>query len=168
MEKTTFTIGEVSEMFDLPISTIRYYDKQHLLPNLKKTNGIRSFDKDNIEAMRVIQCLKASGLEIREIQTFMELCQEGNKTFAQRKAIFEKRREVLEENIRSLERELDMIKFKCWYYDMAQELEDEEAVKSMIPDELPEDILPIYLSAHECIISEDSPALLHDEENELA
>lgn len=98
MEKTTFTIGEVSEMFDLPISTIRYYDKQHLLPNLKKTNGIRSFDKDNIEAMRVIQCLKASGLEIREIQTFMELCQEGNKTFAQRKAIFEKRREVLEEN----------------------------------------------------------------------
>lgn len=71
-------------MFGIPISTLGYYDRQNLIPNLEKTNGIRSFSEENIEAIRVIQCLKASGLEIRDIQTFMEMAGQGSKTFAKR------------------------------------------------------------------------------------
>ena len=38
-----YTIGQVAEMFGLPVSTLRYYDKQGLFPGLERTSGIRRF-----------------------------------------------------------------------------------------------------------------------------
>lgn len=35
-----YTIGQVSEQFDLPVSTLRYYDKEGLFPALTRTSGI--------------------------------------------------------------------------------------------------------------------------------
>ena len=67
-----YTIGQVAEMFDLPISTLRYYDKQGLFPKLARESGIRKFSDNEIEALRVIECLKKSSLEIKDIKIFME------------------------------------------------------------------------------------------------
>ena len=53
-----YTIGQVAEMFDLPISTLRYYDKQGLFPQLTRESGIRKFSDNEIEALKVIECLK--------------------------------------------------------------------------------------------------------------
>ena len=47
-----YTIGQVAEMFDLPISTLRYYDKQGLFPHLTRESGIRKFSENEIEAKR--------------------------------------------------------------------------------------------------------------------
>ena len=66
-----YTIGQVSEMFHLPISTLRYYDKEGLFPDMERQSGIRKFSDREIEALRVIECLKSSGLEIREIKQVM-------------------------------------------------------------------------------------------------
>ena len=58
-----YSIGEVSRMFGLPQSTLRYYDKEGLLPQIQRQGaGIRRFDEQAIEALRVIECLKKSGL----------------------------------------------------------------------------------------------------------
>ena len=62
-----YTIGQVSEMFGLPISTLRYYDKQGLFPEMERVSGIRKFSDTELEALRVIECLKKSGLEIKDI-----------------------------------------------------------------------------------------------------
>ena len=59
-----YTIGQVSEKFGLPISTLRYYDKQGLFPRMERASGIRKFSDREIEALRVIECLKKSGMEI--------------------------------------------------------------------------------------------------------
>lgn len=48
-----YTIGQVSEMFGLPISTLRYYDKEGLFPGMRRTSGIRQFDKEQLESLRV-------------------------------------------------------------------------------------------------------------------
>ena len=53
-----YTIGQVAEMFGLPISTLRYYDKQGLFPHMERVSGIRKFSDTEIEALRVIECLK--------------------------------------------------------------------------------------------------------------
>ena len=53
-----YTIGQVAEMFGLPISTLRYYDKQGLFLNMERVSGIRKFGDTEIEALRVIECLK--------------------------------------------------------------------------------------------------------------
>ncbi len=39
---------------------------------------------------------------------------------------------------------LDMIRFKCWYYEEAIKDGDEKRIKAMMPDQLPEEIQGIY------------------------
>lgn len=78
-----YTIGQVSEMFGLPISTLRYYDKQGLFPGMERISGIRKFSEKEIETLRVIECLKRSGLEIKDIKQFMDWCVEGAATYPQ-------------------------------------------------------------------------------------
>ncbi len=58
-----YTIGQVAEMFGLPVSTLRYYDKQGLFPGLERASGIRRFGDAELEALRVIECLKKAGME---------------------------------------------------------------------------------------------------------
>ncbi len=143
-----YTIGQVSKQFGLPISTLRYYDKQGLFPSMERTSGIRKFSDRELEALRVIECLKRSGLEIRDIKQFMDWCTEGASTYPQRKALFEKQRETVEAEIEHLNRVLDMIKFKCWYYEQATQDGSEDRVQSLLPDHLPEEIQRAYDHAH--------------------
>ena len=108
-----YSIGQVAEMFGLPISTLRYYDKQGLFPNMERVSGIRRFSNREIEALRVIECLKKAGMEIKDIRQFMIWCAEGPSTYPQRKAMFEERKAHMESEIAHMNRALDMLKFKC-------------------------------------------------------
>lgn len=143
-----YTIGQVSEMFGLPISTLRYYDKQGLFPEMERVSGIRKFNDTELEALRVIECLKKSGLEIKDIKQFMDWCVKGASTYSQRKALFEKQRETLEAEIAHMNQVLDMLKFKYWYYGQAAQDGSEDRVRSMIPNGLPEDVRKAYENAH--------------------
>lgn len=144
-----YTIGQISEMFNIPVSTLRYYDKEGLFPNMKRESNIRKFDDSEIETLRIIECLKKSGMEIKDIRRYMELCSKGSSTYAERKALFEKQRESVEGEIARLEKTLNMLKFKCWYYDQAIADGNEEYIKEMLPDKLPADIQAVYDNAHE-------------------
>ena len=53
-----YTIGQVSEMFNLPVSTLRYYDKEGLFPFMQRASGIRQFSDTEIAALKLIECLK--------------------------------------------------------------------------------------------------------------
>ena len=139
-----FTIGQVSEMFHIPISTLRYYDKEGLFPGLERTSGIRRFGEAELEALRVIECLKQSGLEIKDIKRFMQWCFEGSKTYPQRRALFQQQRQVVENQIRQLEKTLAMIDFKCWYYEQAIQDGNEGRIRAMMPDHLPPEIQKLY------------------------
>ena len=94
-----YTIGQVSEMFDLPISTLRYYDKEGLFPAMQRDSGIRKFGEKELEALRVIECLKKSGLEIKDIKQFMEWCVQGSETYPQRRELFLHQKAAVEAEI---------------------------------------------------------------------
>ena len=143
-----YSIGQVSEMFGLPISTLRYYDKQGLFPEITRVSGIRKFSDRELEALRVIECLKKSGLEIKDIKQFMQWCQQGNKTYKNRKELFVNQKENVEKEIEKLNRVLDMLKFKCWYYDKAIEDGSEENLKNLDACPMPEEIRKAYENAH--------------------
>ncbi len=144
-----YTIGQVSEMFHLPVSTLRYYDKEGLFPNIERSSGIRKFGDKEIEALRVIECLKKSGLEIKDIKQFMAWCSEGCNTYPQRRELFLKQKEIVEKEIRRMEKVLDMIRFKCWYYEQAIKDGNEDHLHEMLPDHLPDEIQVLYNHAHE-------------------
>lgn len=143
-----YTIGQVSEMFQLPVSTLRYYDKEGLFPHMTRVSGIRKFSDTEIECLRMIECLKKTGMEIKEIKQFMAWCTEGPSTYAQRKELFENRRESLEHDMLELQKNMAMIQFKCWYYEQAMKDGNEDKIHQMLPDHLPADIQKLYDLAH--------------------
>lgn len=143
-----YTIGQVSEMFGLPISTLRYYDKEGLFPNIKRTSGIRRFGEAELETLRVIECLKKSGFEIKDIKQFIEWCGQGSETYPQRRDLFIRQKEQAEAEIARMNRVLAMLKYKCWYYEQAIKDGNEERLRSLTPETLPEEIRDIYQYAH--------------------
>lgn len=144
-----YSIGEISKMFDLPISTLRYYDKEGLFPHLKRVNGVRQFSENEIETLRIIDCLKRSGLEIKDIKEYMNLCSLGNSTLKQRKEIFVKQKEEVLQEMEKLQKVLSMLNYKCWYYDQAIEKEDEGCVRALSFEQLPPQIQQYYQHSHE-------------------
>lgn len=134
-------------MFNLPISTLRYYDKEGLFPNLERKSGIRKFTETEIETLRVIDCLKKSGLEIKDIKRFMDLCSRGSETFAERRELFEDQKQAVEAEIDHLNATLDMLNYKCWYYESAMAIGEEEA-KATKPEDMPENVRRAYESSH--------------------
>ena len=143
-----YTIGQVSEMFHLPASTLRYYDKEGLFPNLERSSGIRQFGPSEIESLHVIECLKKSGLEIKDIHQFMEWCSQGSSTYPMRRDLFLRQKKIVEYEISKMQKTLAMIQFKCWYYEQAIKDGNEDRLNKMIPDRLPEEIQSIYDYAH--------------------
>lgn len=144
-----YTIGQISEMFGIPISTLRYYDREGLFPDMQRCSGIRKFTEKEIEILQVIECLKMSGLEIRDIQQFMKWCSEGSQTYEKRYNLFQKRKAAVEAELEQMKKTLDMIRFKCWYYEQAIKDGNEERLIKMLPDRLPDDIQALYDHAHE-------------------
>lgn len=143
-----YTIGQVSEMFGIPISTLRYYDNEGLFTGLERISGIRKFTNKELEELRVIECLKKSGLEIKDIKQFMIWCKEGSATYSQRLELFNSRKKSVEEEIKKLQKTLSLINFKCWYYEKALKDGNEDEIRKMFPDKFPKKIQQLYNEAH--------------------
>jgi len=144
-----YTIGQVSEMFGLHISTLRYYDKEGFFPNLERKGNIRHFSENELEAIHVIECLKQSGLEIKDIKQFFEWVTAGPSSYEKRKELFEMRKLMVKDEIKKLEKSLAMLEFKCWYYDTAIKDGNEDGINAMLPDKLPKEIQKLYDKAHQ-------------------
>lgn len=92
--KKTYSIKEVADYFDLPISTIRYYDKKGLLPFVSKNEaGYRVFSESDFGFIKTICCLKDTGMPISEIRQYIVLCMRGTSTIDQRKEILQQHKQ---------------------------------------------------------------------------
>lgn len=144
-----YSIGEVAKILNLSISTIRYYDKEGLLLDLERDkSGIRVFNDKNIEALRLIECLKKSGLQIKDIKEFMYWCSLGISTISKRKEMFFKQKENILNKIKELEKALNMIEYKCWYYSEAENDGNELRVKNITIKDMPKKIQELYKNIH--------------------
>ena len=76
-----YTIGQVSAMFNLPVSTLRYYDKEGFFPNLERKGNIHYFSDNELEVLRIIECLKKSWLAIKDIKQFFIWVSEGSTSY---------------------------------------------------------------------------------------
>ena len=143
-----YSIGQISEKFNLTISQIRYYDKEGLLPNLKRVNGVRKFDDNDVETIFLIECLKKCGLQIKEIKQFIEWTKEGDNTIDLRLEFFNKQKQKVDKEMQELNKVLDMVKYKCWYYQKAKELNSINKLEENKKDLTPSSIQKLYDKAH--------------------
>ncbi|MCI8284328.1 MAG: MerR family transcriptional regulator [Firmicutes bacterium] len=134
-----YTIGEMAKILGIPASTLRYYDKEGLLPFVERSNsGIRMFTDKDYEWLTVIECLKKSGLTIKDIKTFIEMAEKGDESISDRLELFRSRRNAVKKQIQDMQETLELLKFKCWYYEQAIQDGTEDKVKAMTIDEIPE------------------------------
>lgn len=118
----TYTIGEIAKIMNLSISTLRYYDKEGLLPLVERTeNRIRKFNDNDIEWLNFIERLKNTGMQLKEIKTFFKWCVEGDSTIEYRYKLFLERKAETEKQIELLQKSLELINHKCNYYKLALE-----------------------------------------------
>jgi DNA-binding transcriptional MerR regulator len=122
-----FLIGDITKMYGISQDTLRYYDKAGLLPFVKKNKaGRREFTEDDLGYIEVIDCLKRSGIPVKEIAKFMDWCVEGDKTLPQRYTFMIEQEAALEKKIYDLQTQLDFLRWKKWYYQTANEAGTEE------------------------------------------
>jgi len=142
-----YSIGKVASMTGITISALRYYDREGLFPNMERTTGkVRVFSDAEIEILQMIECLKTSGLSIKEIKQFLDWCQEGDSSIKQRRDLFYGRLDAVKKQMDELQKTMNLIKFKCWYYDTALAAGTEDAPKSICPEDRPAEIMDLQIS----------------------
>ncbi|MEQ3473102.1 MerR family transcriptional regulator [Enterococcus cecorum] len=117
---STYTIKDAAKLMNVPPSTIRYYDKEGLIPSIKrKETGYRIFTEEALSALKIIDCLKKTGMPIKDIRQFFQWIDEGDASLEERYEMFLERKAVVEEQMAELQQVMDTINYKCWYYETA-------------------------------------------------
>ena len=144
-----YTIGEMAKMLGVPASTLRYYDKEGLLPFVARSSGgIRQFRESDIEWLRVIGCMKKAGMSLKDIRIYIELAVQGDSTIDARLAMFRRQQDTLRAQMQQLQDTMQVLEYKCWYYETAQKLGSIDAVKNLPDKDIPAEMQAV--KAHLC------------------
>ncbi|MGG6311855.1 MerR family transcriptional regulator [Paenibacillus macerans] len=115
------TIKEVSEETGLSTYTLRYYEREGILPNVKRdSSGNRLYDSESMEWLQFILSLRATGMPLAEIKQYVDLYKKGESTFRQRKQMMLDHKEKVEKNVAEILKYLEIINYKLALYDIQE------------------------------------------------
>lgn len=123
-----YTISQASQMTGISPSTIRYYDKEGLLPKVERKNGIRLFSDMDIRWLHLLTCLKNTGMPIKRIRKYAELTLQGDTSLKERQALIREQRQFVQDQIDQLMYYMQELDFKEWYYNKALALGSESKI----------------------------------------
>ena len=139
-EMMLYSVGEAAKRIGVAPSTLRYYDKEGLLPFVDRSSGgMRMFKEDDFAWLEIIECLKHTGMSIREIREFIDWCMEGDATISKRLALINRQRTSVKEQMERLKATLHLLDYKRWYYQTAQEAGTCAVHDSMSASDIPEE-----------------------------
>lgn len=112
-----YTVAQAAKRMNLTAYTIRYYDREGLLPNVERSkSGNRIFTKDDMEMLSLICCLKKTGMPIKKIKQFTDWQNDGDHTLHERKDMLQEHKEDILQQIDDLKKNLRLIDRKLGYY----------------------------------------------------
>lgn len=107
------SIGQLSEKTKLSIHTLRYYEKEGLVPFVKRTtSGLRMYEDDHVEWFKFLCCLRETGMSISQLKDFADLALQGDGTIDQRFQMLAEQQKKIEEQVETLQSYINMIGFK--------------------------------------------------------
>lgn len=143
----TYTISEAAKILHTAPSTIRYYDKEGLLPFVERSSGgVRIFKDEDFEWLFVIECLKKAGMPIKRIKAFIDMAIEGDETIGKRLKLVMEQRDAVSEQIKKLQQTLDILNYKCWYYQTAQTAGTTAVPRNMRTEDIPGELRAAHIS----------------------
>ena len=139
----TYTIKDVAKITRLSIFTIRFYDKEGLLPFVSRNkSGIRVFTESDINQIMTICCLKNTGMQIKDIKKYIDYCMEGADTIDSRKELFVEHRNEIINQINALNENLKLIDSKLKIYSSPNAAEIINEYRRIVDDQKRENGLP--------------------------
>lgn len=95
------------------LDTLEYYERQGLLGGVARAaNGHRRYGDDDVAWVRVLRCLRDTGMTIDQLRHYCRLGQRGPATGPERKRILVDHRAVIEAQIDERRRALELIDYK--------------------------------------------------------
>lgn len=114
------SISEAAQEAGLTAYTLRYYDKEGLLPFVKRTSGGgRRFTDTDMSWLQLISCMKTIGMSVKEIRQYIAWCRAGDRTLQRRHDFFVAKRAETVARIAELKKSLAKFEFKINYYNEA-------------------------------------------------
>ena len=96
---------------------LRYYEKEGLLPPVRRSKGgIRHYTDEDLEWLGLICCLKNTGMSIKQIRDFVTLSMQGPETLHARCQMLTEHRSEVESRIAEMNRYLDKVSCKIAYF----------------------------------------------------
>lgn len=112
-----YSIKVMAEKANIRPNVLRFYEKEGLLPNVKRTrSGMRHYSDEDLEWLGLILCLKNTGMSIKQIRDFVNLIIQGPDTLKDRCAMLVAHKQEVEEHIAELNRYLQKVTHKIVYY----------------------------------------------------
>ena len=133
----SYTIGELAKKFNIAPSALRYYEKEGLIPGVKrKASGAREFEAKDCEVLLLIDCLKQSGMSIKEISHFIELLHAGERTLEDRADILSDLEVKFKEELKRQKQTLKRLQYENWVYRLGSIEAVEELPSASMPKKL--------------------------------
>ena len=125
----TYSISDLSKKFDLPASTIRYYEKIGLLENVEHANSYRRvYNDSHIDRLNAIECFKKALLPLDEIKRFFTYEKNMKANSEKILEMMKKQKVKTIESMEALQAGLDHLQKKIRFYTLVN-----EAVKNNTP-----------------------------------
>ncbi|MCH5171833.1 MAG: MerR family transcriptional regulator [Erysipelotrichales bacterium] len=140
----SYSIKEIANIMNVTTSTVRYWDSEGLLPNIKRVNGIRVFEDEDFKWLRVLNCMKNINMPIKKIKDYLDLAKKGDSTLQERYEMILEQKHIIEKQINDLNNCLKEFEYKEWYYKTAIEAGTEKVVENItsIAPTLEIDVIP--------------------------
>ena len=112
-----YSIQDVSNKTGLSTHTLRYYEKEGLIPGVERSQGgFRQYTDEDLERLGLIRCLKNTGMSIQEIARFVQLTHEGDHTLEERVELLREHRERVLERMAEMQEHLDKVTWKLNFF----------------------------------------------------
>lgn len=113
-----YSMKEVSEKFNITPYTLRYYEREGLLPFVQRdNNGRRIYTDVDLGSIQLVNCMRATGMSIAYIKNYVSLTTKGKDTVDERRNIMLEQKEILKEEIKKYNDLLELVNMKLDYYD---------------------------------------------------
>lgn len=99
---------------------------------------MRVFTEKDYQWMQIITCLKKAGMQIKDIKRYIQMAMEGDETIEERLSMFQEQRQRILEQINQLQQTLEVVDYKCWYYETAKAAGTADVPAQMTEAEIPE------------------------------
>jgi DNA-binding transcriptional MerR regulator len=114
---TTLTIADAARESGLSAHALRYYERAGLLdPVDRDSSGHRRYRDDDLERIRFLTKLRATGMPIRDVRRYAELLRAGDDSAAERLTLLEAHRDAVQAQLEETARNLDLIEWKINLY----------------------------------------------------